>query len=62
MVTPLKTRPSGKYWLLGVCCAGRYPSIRSQRTPPKMVSLVLLDATTGAELASLDKIENAISL
>jgi hypothetical protein len=30
--------------------------------PPKTVSLVLLDATTGAELASIDKIENAISL
>jgi hypothetical protein len=29
---------------------------------PKTVSLVLLDATTGAELASIDKIENAISL
>jgi PglZ domain len=31
-------------------------------SPPKTVSLVLLDATTGAELVSLDKIENAISL
>ena len=31
-------------------------------SPPKTVSLVLLDATTGAELASIDKIENAISL
>jgi hypothetical protein len=31
-------------------------------SPPKVVSLVLLDATTGAELANLDKIENAISL
>jgi hypothetical protein len=29
---------------------------------PKTVSLVLLDATTGAELAIIDKIENAISL
>jgi hypothetical protein len=29
---------------------------------PKTVSLVLIDATTGAELASIDKIENAISL
>jgi hypothetical protein len=29
---------------------------------PKSVSLVLLDATTGAELATIDKIENAISL
>lgn len=29
---------------------------------PKTVSLVLLDAMTGAELASIDKIENAISL
>jgi hypothetical protein len=29
---------------------------------PKTVSLILLDATTGAELASIDKIENAISL
>lgn len=29
---------------------------------PKTVSLVLLDATTGAELATIDKIENAISL
>jgi hypothetical protein len=29
---------------------------------PKTVSLVLLDATTGAELASIDKIENAISI
>jgi hypothetical protein len=31
-------------------------------SPPKTVSLVLLDATTGAELATIDKIENAISL
>jgi hypothetical protein len=30
--------------------------------PPKSVSLVLLDATTGAELATLDRIEVAISL
>ena len=29
---------------------------------PKTVSLVLLDATTGAELATIEKIENAISL
>jgi len=29
---------------------------------PKTASLVLLDATTGAELAMIDKIENAISL
>ena len=31
-------------------------------SPPKTVSLVLLDATTGAELATIDKIETAISL
>jgi hypothetical protein len=31
-------------------------------SPPKTVGLVLLDATTGAELASIDKIETAISL
>lgn len=31
-------------------------------SPPKTVSLVLLDAATGVELASIDKIENAISL
>lgn len=31
-------------------------------SPPKTVSLVLLDATTGAELATIDKIDNAISL
>jgi hypothetical protein len=31
-------------------------------SPPKTVSLVLLDATTGAELASIEKIETAISL
>lgn len=29
---------------------------------PKTVSLVLLDTTTGAELATIEKIENAISL
>lgn len=29
---------------------------------PKAVSLVLLDATTGVELASIEKIETAISL
>ena len=32
-----------------------------EESPPKTVSLVLLDATTGAELARIDKIENAIS-
>ena len=31
-------------------------------TPPKTVSLILLDALTGAELATIEKIENAISL
>ena len=31
-------------------------------SPPKTVSLVLLDATTGAELATIERIENAISL
>ena len=31
-------------------------------SPPKTVALVLLDATTGAELATIDKIETAISL
>jgi PglZ domain len=31
-------------------------------SPPKTVSLVLLDATTGAELATIEKIETAISL
>jgi hypothetical protein len=31
-------------------------------TPPKTVSLVLLDATTGVELATIEKIETAISL
>jgi hypothetical protein len=31
-------------------------------SPPKSVSLLLLDATTGAELATIEKIENAISL
>jgi hypothetical protein len=29
---------------------------------PKTVSLVLIDATTGVELATIEKIENAISL
>jgi hypothetical protein len=33
-----------------------------EQAPPKTVSLVLLDATTGAELASLDKIDAAVSL
>jgi hypothetical protein len=31
-------------------------------SPPKSVSLVLLDASTGAELATIEKIETAISL
>ena len=31
-------------------------------SPPKTVGLFLIDASTGAELASIDKIENAISL
>ena len=31
-------------------------------SPPKTVSLVLLDATTGVELATIEKIETAISL
>ena len=35
---------------------------QQEDSPPKTVSLVLLDATTGAELASIDKIENAVSL
>jgi hypothetical protein len=35
---------------------------RDEEPRPKTVSLVLLDATTGAELASLDKIEYAVSL
>jgi hypothetical protein len=33
-----------------------------EEAPPKTVGLVLLDATTGAELATLDRIEVAISL
>ena len=33
-----------------------------EEAPPKTVGLVLLDATTGAELANLEKIEVAISL
>jgi hypothetical protein len=33
-----------------------------EQAPPKKVSLALLDATTGAELATLDRIEVAVSL
>jgi hypothetical protein len=33
-----------------------------EEAPPKTVGLVLLDATTGAELATLDRIEVAVSL
>lgn len=33
-----------------------------EESPPKTVNLVLLDSTTGAELASIEKIETAISL